>query len=106
MITAIDQDVRSAGCAHLAKGDFLRVVGGHGRIIKNPALPREFRPMADRAEERSRSPRVGSVAARSAPTFRVAKGGPDPTVVGHSEGWGRLVFLWRATDLTGKPRHC
>ena len=46
MIAAIDQHIADAGGAHLAEGDFLRVVGGHGRIIKNPAPPREFRRMA------------------------------------------------------------
>ena len=43
MIAAIDQHIADAGGAHLAEGDFLRVVGGHGPIIKNPAPPREFR---------------------------------------------------------------
>jgi hypothetical protein len=47
IIPAIDQHVANAGGAHLAEGDLLRVVvRGHGRIIKNPALPREFRRMA------------------------------------------------------------
>ena len=47
MIAAIDQHIANAGGAHLAEGDFLRVVvRGHGRIIKNPAPPREFRRMA------------------------------------------------------------
>ena len=47
MIAAIDQHIANAGGAHFAEGDFLRmVVCGHGRIIKNSALPHEFRRMA------------------------------------------------------------
>jgi hypothetical protein len=48
MIPAIDQHIADAGGAHFAEGNLLRVVVcGHGRIIKNPALPREFRRMAN-----------------------------------------------------------
>ena len=57
MIPAIDQHIADAGGAHFAEGDFLRVVGGHGRIIKNPAPPREFRRMAKEL--------VGTIAAAS-----------------------------------------
>ncbi len=46
MIAAIDQHIADAGGTHLAEGNLLRVVGSHGRIIKNPALPHEFRRMA------------------------------------------------------------
>ena len=46
MIAAIDQHIADAGGTHLAEGNLLRVVGGHGRIIKNSALPRAFRRMA------------------------------------------------------------
>jgi hypothetical protein len=46
MIPAINQHIAGAGGAHFAEGDFLRMVSGHGRIIKNSALPHEFRRIA------------------------------------------------------------
>ena len=46
VIPTINQHIADARCAHFAEGNFLRMVGGHGRIINNPALPREFRRMA------------------------------------------------------------
>ena len=80
VIRAIDQHTPHAAGAHFAERDFLRVVVcGHSRIIKNPALPREFRRMAKEADRNHRgSPCVWMVAARSPPGLHVARGRPRP----------------------------
>jgi hypothetical protein len=32
VIAAIDQHIADAGGAHFSEGDFLRLIGGHGRL--------------------------------------------------------------------------
>src|SRR6185503_9622308 len=80
MIAAINQHVADAGSAHFAERDFLRmVVCGHSLLIKNPALPREFRRLAKETGRNHRgSPCVWMMAARSPPGLHVARGRPRP----------------------------
>ena len=79
MIAAIDQHVADAGGAHLAEGDFLRVVGGHGRIIKNPALPRSFAEWPRAGRNDPGRLRVG-VAVAYLPASPGGRPGPTETV--------------------------
>jgi hypothetical protein len=90
IIPAIDQHVANAGGAHFAKGNFLRVVvRGHGRIIKNPDPPHEFRRMGRNDRGRLAYGWRRRVLAPSG--FARRQGRPWPYEDGStSEGWGAL----------------